>query len=149
MMPWIHPAKIFDLLVLHIPVLSYLSCILIKDKIPVLGLDIVERQVQLTFRTPKKSSYNKQRLLSSAQTQTTSKLHTKYSGYLRIILYRYIGFKYLGMILAQIATTCESSLIGFRQKHLQKDINTVYSTTSHNFSFLILNLMRYIFFREI
>ena len=41
MMPLIHPAKNFDLLVLHIPVLSNL----IKDKIPVIGLDIVERQV--------------------------------------------------------------------------------------------------------
>ena len=45
MMPLIHPAKNFDLLVLHI--LFCPNSNLIKDKIPVLGLDIVERQVWL------------------------------------------------------------------------------------------------------
>ena len=41
LMPSIHPAKIFDLLVL----VFYPNSNLIKDKIPVLALDIVERQV--------------------------------------------------------------------------------------------------------
>ena len=43
-MPLIHSAKNFDLLVLHIPDLSYLEPNQ-KDKIPVLGIHIVERQV--------------------------------------------------------------------------------------------------------
>ena len=43
MMPLIIPAKNFDLLVFISQ--SCLKLNLIKDKIPVLGLDIVERQV--------------------------------------------------------------------------------------------------------
>ena len=46
MMAWIHPAKNFDLLDLHIYTSQFCpKSNLIKNKIPVLGFDIVERQV--------------------------------------------------------------------------------------------------------